>query len=495
MKGVVAKFEEYRAFVQSHPKEIKRAEEMAKMGFMFAPVSKLGVYSETINESLYAILGNVSSLHDHLIHSPDSHEVSQNLEEKQNEMKAKISSVNLSKITVTWLVLRLRMFLTFLANTEVALEMAIRQFISQIAHRRFIKVVEWLKVFSRCCLLVFKRRANGRKQTVLVSGGQHHPKSWKESKLREEIMQKKALAENAIKSVSELSDVPEITEITEDSETLLGDQQRNSKSSSSMNLLDEQLTRRDPAVSMDLPKVAYWVGKRTGKKYRLPDHLKHLSNASPDEVEPDETGDSSSQKSKRDTTRSNLSKGKESRHPLALEADLKLNLLGEVLHIFRPVIYLHLHQLFHTEKKRTFLNWFPWLTSLVVEVVSMRLTSVAATTNDPAFLKDRSDASVVDIMKHKVLTFDSSLKSTSDEVEDCEHIDIEKAQLHSELNRRRILLFLYMMRSPWYERFTLSTARYLQDIIKKLPMTDGLGNVIEDTLDYYHNAHFYISGS
>jgi hypothetical protein len=118
---------------------------------------------------------------------------------------------------------------------------------------------------------------------------------------------------------------------------------------------------------------------------------------------------------------------------------------GELLWILRPVIYLLL-------KFRYGRTWTPWMLSLVVEYFSIRL-------------------------------------STRPNLNDSEN---------AEISRRRSLLLLYILRSPFFELLSqlfspLGTMAY--NAISKIPGLQTAADFLTEILTVYRTRYFYLAGS
>lgn len=386
------KYEEYRQYVEQNPRQVKRIEEFARMGTMMVPISRLGAHSEVINEGLYSILGNISSIHDHFIN------VKQNLlSNKENNNK-------------TSSLIKLRMFLTFISHTEVVTEMYLRQFVNNKVCRKYIWLLEWFKVISKLFILFLMRKK--AKNFMLFGNGQYN--SSKQPQITNNVEEESS---TAIANPTNIEPVTTLSEIT----------------------------------VPETKKESVWIGKRTGKKLILPENLKHLSNEdSLGEVEVKDLDLSKALKTNED------------------KCDRTLSLIAELLNILRPLVTLYSN------------SWFGWVVSLLVDCLSFRLISLAHCSVG----KNMKDKSVKEIMIQKLKGKDVVFKLTK----------LGKDE-KGEVTRRSMLLMLYLMRTPFYDKYTLSWARTLQDSLKKLPFLNQLGNFVEDTLNYYHKVHFYNSGS
>eukprot|EP00924_Labyrinthula_sp_SR-Ha-C_P014846 snap_masked-scaffold_109-processed-gene-0.3-mRNA-1 protein AED:1.00 eAED:1.00 QI:0/-1/0/0/-1/1/1/0/363 len=184
-----------------------------------------------------------------------------------------------------------------------------------------------------------------------------------------------------------------------------------------------------------------WIGPRTGKVIRLPQNMSNLTNSV-------EIKEMKEMRGKRAEEKSITALKSE-------EAYFKNHVFyGEVLYILRPLLYAVAFTVIRKQKNKS-MNWVLWCCSLLVDIISLRFSNA---TGENVFM------------------------------------NILKSGNSGELLRRVSLLSLYLMRSPFYEFGTLRVAASIQNLINLLPyMSDS--QIIKETLDYYHNTHFYISNS
>mmetsp|Transcript_8509 Transcript_8509/g.10216 ORF Transcript_8509/g.10216 Transcript_8509/m.10216 type:complete len:409 (-) Transcript_8509:415-1641(-) len=387
---------QYKAYVRANPAQIKRAEEMGRLGAMLLPVGRLGEYSELINELFYAILGLVGAFHDHLIHGQE---------------QARLSFH------------RLRVLLNLLSHTEVVLEMACSHFGGEANHQKFIYSLECFKAIVRLMIL-----SKTSKNTILMNGGQYDAKA-------------------------HLPLAPPPGQQPTSSQT--GASVETSDSNSTENIENQEIAEQKQNEN---PR---WIGKRSGKVLQLSQSLKEYDNAGGAETS------SGSGNSKPLATRANA-------RAVDLEGENMLRMFGEVLNILRPVIYLS--QLRRGDRKR----WSPWLISLFIDLLSFRVSSVAIA---PQVAPENCKTPLECALK-KFMLGPGAL--SNDE-------DTKKAV--AELGRRRLLVLFYLMRSPVYDNYTLAFVHSIRSGLEKLPALGAIGGMIEETLQYYHRTHFYISAS
>lgn len=129
-----------------------------------------------------------------------------------------------------------------------------------------------------------------------------------------------------------------------------------------------------------------------------------------------------------------------------------LLLLGEVLHILRPLIYAYC---LRTSRRRA---WWPFLVSVFVDAVSHQCTQ-------QGLGKDSTTPTALDPLQVQ------------------------------ELQRRRALWLLYMLRSPIFQIITDPAASSVERTLSRIPLIRGLASYGLVILRYIHSHYFYISGS
>ncbi|KAJ2455263.1 hypothetical protein EV183_000998 [Coemansia sp. RSA 2336] len=127
-----------------------------------------------------------------------------------------------------------------------------------------------------------------------------------------------------------------------------------------------------------------------------------------------------------------------------------LGLAGELLFILRPIIYvLGIRKL----GKR---DWRPWALSLLIELVSRQMVRT-------------------DLHAGK----------------DAEEHTLER----EELSRRKWLFLYYLLRSPFYDRFTESRLSGIAEWCNRKPLLSLLGSLIQDYQPLWQQYYFYTAGS
>mmetsp|Transcript_13433 Transcript_13433/g.17422 ORF Transcript_13433/g.17422 Transcript_13433/m.17422 type:complete len:409 (+) Transcript_13433:159-1385(+) len=390
--------ESYKQYVRANPAQVKRAEEMGRLGAMLLPVGRLGEYSELINELFYSTLGLVGAFHDHIIHG---------------EGVAKLSCH------------RLRVMLNLLSHSEVVLEMGTRHFGGEAKHRQFVYSLECLKALVRLVIL-----ANTPKGSILMSGGQYDAKAH-------------VLPVNTLQPQQQ--------------------QQQNEQIPNAEQKAEPEQKTEEPLT----PKNPRWVGKRSGKILKLGNALGEYDNTDANAAEQNQDKQESQSVTTSRVTRATA-------RLIDTEADNMVRIFGEVLAILRPVVYIAL--VMRTTKKK----WHPWILSMMIDVLSFRFSSVALA---PQVAPETCN-SVFECVVHKVIQGPGVLSTDA---------DTKKAV--AELGRRRLLVLFYLMRSPLYDNYTLAFIRSIRGGLEKLPVVGAIGGMIEETLQYYHKTHFYISAS
>ncbi len=135
--------------------------------------------------------------------------------------------------------------------------------------------------------------------------------------------------------------------------------------------------------------------------------------------------------------------------------------IGEVLHIVRPVVYAAMLRRYGTRA------WSPWVTSLVVELASMQLTCVGGR------LQQRGDAA----------KGDASVQHPWSELE------------QRELMRRKMLLLYYLIRSPMYELATRRAVLRVQGVANYVPLLRSLVDKAVEILEGIQTYYTYTAAS
>ncbi|KAM9981884.1 hypothetical protein ACTFIY_004180 [Dictyostelium cf. discoideum] len=130
--------------------------------------------------------------------------------------------------------------------------------------------------------------------------------------------------------------------------------------------------------------------------------------------------------------------------------DYNTKAIGEVLFIFRPVIYWVSYCIFGKK------SWKPWFLSLVTELLSKSFSEYG--------------------------NFKQKIRLTLLEAK--------------ELNRRKKLLFFYLIRSPFYEKFIGDgLLNKLLNFLKKIHIFKTLIDILINYLNVYRTRYFYTSAS
>lgn len=132
-----------------------------------------------------------------------------------------------------------------------------------------------------------------------------------------------------------------------------------------------------------------------------------------------------------------------------------LFVMGEVLFITRPFIYV----LFI--RKYGIRAWNPWFISLAVDLLGMGITSYATGSGDNR--------------KHKQFHISASEKD--------------------ELKRRKLLWALYLMRDPFFSKYTRQRLESTQKVLEPVPIIGFLTEKIIELITGAQTRYTYMSGS
>lgn len=140
---------------------------------------------------------------------------------------------------------------------------------------------------------------------------------------------------------------------------------------------------------------------------------------------------------------------------------------GEIVHILRPLVYSYSCG---SSGER---SWRPWVASLGMDAVAYACTARAGGGKMALLLPIGSgrDSSGV-----PVLPF------------------LTKEQV-AELQRRKVLWFLYLMRSPAFELLAEPVTRGAAGMFEGVPLLGGLAGYALNMLLYVQRHHFYTSAS
>ncbi|GBG29877.1 Peroxisome biosis protein 16 [Hondaea fermentalgiana] len=326
---------------------------------------------------------------------------------------------------LAWLV---KLVLTLFGQTEVVIEMLTRIIRGDDARMRIVIFIEWFKAICRLALF-----SQSGRRSIIVAGGQLQPLP----------PGGEAVAANGSAS----------------SEATVADAQ---SSPASPGEVVEQGT-----TEATLKNKPQWVGRRSGKAVPLSASLASHDNVNDAPLVANATAAAGAK------TLALSEAGPE---------DQALRTAGEVLHIMRPVIYVM--QMRHKSAQK---SWTPWVVSLLLELLSLRCSSVATPGPVVKQTESANSAEVMTLALQKLVSGSSGSSKLP---------PAAAKVIDDELRRRRTLFSFYFMRSPVFDLVTLPAVRRFAKSLSHLP---GLGNNIEKMLVemvmYYHRNHFHIAGS
>ncbi|CAN0523458.1 unnamed protein product [Ectocarpus sp. 12 AP-2014] len=141
---------------------------------------------------------------------------------------------------------------------------------------------------------------------------------------------------------------------------------------------------------------------------------------------------------------------------------------GEVIHILRPLTYSY--GCAATGER----SWRPWLISLGMDAAAFACTARAGGSSGAmALLTPIGEAG-------------------SSGVPVLPYLDEEQA---AELRRRKMLWFLYLMRSPAFELLAEPVSRGAASVFEGVPILGGMAGYALNMLLYVQRHHFYTSAS
>lgn len=122
--------------------------------------------------------------------------------------------------------------------------------------------------------------------------------------------------------------------------------------------------------------------------------------------------------------------------------------IGEVCHIIRPTVYAYCNR-----RWRKTHPWAPFLASLVIDFIGHKCTMQGVDERSLNWVQ------------------------------------------RQELGRRKLLWFLYLLRSPLFDASTLRAATSLKDSVSRIPLLRSILAYALSMLVYVQRHHFYIAGS
>lgn len=119
----------------------------------------------------------------------------------------------------------------------------------------------------------------------------------------------------------------------------------------------------------------------------------------------------------------------------------------------RPLVYVSLRKRFGGT------SWVPWLSSCILDLLSIRLSSAAI----QGCRKNDVEVSTTDVNTSK----------------------------QSEIQRRYMVLFMYFMRDPLYGAFTETIAKGVVGTFAKIPLLGIFFEYFLEMLDYMKRYYFF----
>mmetsp|Transcript_10102 Transcript_10102/g.16871 ORF Transcript_10102/g.16871 Transcript_10102/m.16871 type:complete len:120 (-) Transcript_10102:91-450(-) len=92
-------------------------------------------------------------------------------------------------------------------------------------------------------------------------------------------------------------------------------------------------------------------------------------------------------------------------------------------------------------------------------------------------------------------TTEDELSAVSDYYTQAAEKVTRKHAFDDELSRRRFALFLYLIRSPLFDRTTQPMLRLVANTLKSVPLIGALPDYALSVLNYLNKMHFYNSNS
>mmetsp|Transcript_27044 Transcript_27044/g.37748 ORF Transcript_27044/g.37748 Transcript_27044/m.37748 type:complete len:351 (+) Transcript_27044:93-1145(+) len=137
----------------------------------------------------------------------------------------------------------------------------------------------------------------------------------------------------------------------------------------------------------------------------------------------------------------------------------QMEIVSEIFYLVRPLIYSGLRC---TTNSRDFT---PWVASLTTDLISLLLKKLAA------------------MEKENVMTTTAAVK--------------KKKNMNSANSSRAFMLLLYLLRAPFYQKYTKNKLMFLVALIKHIPLLGSglLGPILEITFELFERRYFATSAS
>lgn len=129
---------------------------------------------------------------------------------------------------------------------------------------------------------------------------------------------------------------------------------------------------------------------------------------------------------------------------------------------------------------------FAWLVSLLVEIISLCMTSYALAT-----IRRRTERESESKTKETRST-EAGIASGS-RMREKKQPPIHPYEV--ELSRRKRLLLWYLIRSPFFDRTTLPMLRSVASVMSRVPLLGAIPAQVLQVLVYFNRCYFYTAGS
>ncbi|CAM9753005.1 unnamed protein product [Discosporangium mesarthrocarpum] len=167
-------------------------------------------------------------------------------------------------------------------------------------------------------------------------------------------------------------------------------------------------------------------------------------------------------------------------------------LMGEVVHILRPVVYSHFCSHFGER------SWNPWLISLGMDTLAYACTSRAGSGRFALLLPlpavgRQWQGPLAAVGDHRAQS--SGWSSGGDSQGNVPVLPYLNAEQQAELRRRKLQWLLYLMRSPAFDLLASPVAHGVAGVFEGVPLFGGAASYALNMLVYVQRHHFYMSAS
>lgn len=407
-------------------------------------VAKNPVWVSEVESALYWVsyLLSTTRFHNSRIVSELLYSCSSLLTLFNDTLLRKSYSINQNNVPSAY-VAHLQTILSFIEYTQVFLELTALQIYGRYGKWIIISIVEIVKALIRLILLLYFRQGLVRRQYLLPLNRVREFELFKMRSARKEEEERQQEVEEFNENVEVLPNADEVPEIG-----------------------DEELSDENPNT---VPKEVAEVEKNA---FKLPSSGRLIRNI-----------DSAPEKAKRlwitphQTVRLQRLLQKHNRTSPSITTLNRRRIIGELLHIFRPIAHLATGAVAGGVDK-----WSPYAVSFGLDLLSLRLLQGSN------FALGQKNSVLNLITRHSTAAGSGAADDPSDPVD-----DVWNWSEQAEIQRRYMSLFMYLLRSPFYDQYTKERLlRLLSVFANNIPIFGRLLRPFVAYLPEWQRVYFYV---